>query len=224
MPSNRKFIFANDEICHVCNRGVEKRTTFTDKRELNRVLLTLDDYRHSKPQIKLSRYLIIPQILREQLLENLKRDCSKLVDIICFCFMPNHFHFLLKQKMEKGISVFISNFTNSYTRYFNTKHKRIGSLFEGVFKAVRVASEEQLLHISRYIHLNPVSSFLIEPENLENYKGSSYLDYLGLSSKDYVAKDLILSFFPSPKDYKKFVLDQVDYARELKSIKHLSLE
>ncbi len=224
MPTNRKVVFANNEIYHVFNRGVEKRTTFIDKRELNRALFTLDYYRHSKPQIKLSRYLITPQVIREQLLENLKKDYSKLVDIICFCFMPNHFHFLLKQKMENGISIFVSTFSNSYTRYFNTKHERIGPLFEGVFKAVRIASEDQLVHVSRYIHLNPVSSFLIKPENMQSYKWSSYPDFLGIFENGFVAKDIILSFFPSVKDYEKFVLDQVDYAKQLEYIKHLSLE
>lgn len=159
-----------------------------------------------------------------KLWENLKKDYEKLVEIVCFCLMPNHFHFMLKQKMENGISSFVSNFTNSYTRYFNKKHDRIGPLFEGIFKAVRIESEEQLIHTSRYIHLNPVSSYLIEPEELENYHWSSYLEFLGFSDNNLVVKDLILDFFSSVEAYKKFVLDQVDYARQLELIKHLTLE
>ncbi len=156
--------------------------------------------------------------------EKLKKDYEKLVDIICFCLMPNHFHFMLKQKLDNGISTFISNFTNSYTRYFNTKHERIGPLFEGIFKAVRIESEEQLIHTSRYIHLNPVSSFLIEPKDLENYQWSSYLEFLGFSDENLTIKNLVLNFFPLVSDYKKFVLDHADYARQLELIKHLTLE
>lgn len=224
MATNRKLVFANDEIYHVFNRGVEKRPTFTNKRELDRALLTLDYYRYDELPLKLSKFLIANEILKEQILENLKKDYEKLVEIVCFCFMPNHFHLLLKQKMENGISIFVSNFTNSYTRYFNTKHERIGPLFEGIFKAVRVVSDEQLVHVTRYIHLNPVSSFLVEPEDLESYKWSSYPSFLGLSENNFIVKDIVLDFFSSTKDYKKFVLDQVDYARQLEQIKYVSLE
>lgn len=224
MPTNRKLVFANDEIYHVFNRGVEKRPTFIYKCELNRALLTLDFYRFAKPPLKLSRFIVTPNDEQMKLFEKLRKDYEKLIEIVCFCLMPNHFHFMLKQKMKGGISTFISNLTNSYTRYFNTKHDRIGPLFEGIFKAVRIESDEQLIHTSRYVHLNPISSFLIEPEELENYQWSSYPEFLGLSDKNLVAKDLILNFFPSVETYKKFVLDQVDYAKQLELIKHLTLE
>ncbi len=224
MPTNRKLVFANDEIYHIFNRGIEKRPTFTDKREYKRALLTLDFYRFAKPPVKLSKFLVIPGDQQEKFLENIKKEFEKLVEIICFCLMPNHFHFLLKQKLDNGISTFISNLTNSYTRYFNTKHERIGPLFEGIFKAVRIESEEQLIHTSRYIHLNPVSSFLIEPEELESYQWSSYCEFLGLPGENLITKDLVLGFFPSVNDYKKFVLDHADYARRLELIKHLTLE
>lgn len=224
MSTNRKLVFANDEIYHVFNRGVEKRPTFTDKRELNRALLTLDFYRFARPPVKLSKFLVIPKDQQKKFLENLKKEFQKLIEIICFCLMPNHFHFMLRQKLDNGISTFISNLTNSYTRYFNSKHERIGPLFEGIFKAVRIESEEQLIHASRYIHLNPVSSFLIEPEELETYQWSSYPEFLRLSDRNFVTKDLVLNFFPSAEAYRRFVLDQADYARQLELIKHLTLE
>ncbi|MDO8573842.1 MAG: transposase [Candidatus Daviesbacteria bacterium] len=224
MPTNRKLVFANDEIYHVFNRGVEKRPTFTDRREQNRAILAMNFYRFVEPPVKLSRFLTIPKEDQMKLWEGLKKDNRILVEIICFCLMPNHFHIMLKQKVENGISSFISNFTNSYTKYFNKKHDRIGPLFEGIFKAVRIESEEQLIHTSRYIHLNPVSSFLIEPEGLESYEWSSYPEFLGITDKNLVVKNLILDIFPSVETYKKFVLDQVDYARQLELIKHLILE
>lgn len=224
MPTNRKLVFANDEIYHVFNRGVEKRPTFTNKWELDRALLALDYYKFANLPIKLSKVLILPNDEQTQLLKDIKKDNEKLVEIICFCLMPNHFHFMLKQKVENGISIFASNFTNSYTKYFNTRNERVGPLFQGIFKAVRIVSEEQLIHVSRYIHLNPVSSFLIKPEELEDYAWSSFPEYLNLLDRNIASKDIVLSFFASLEKYKKFVLDQVDYARKLEEIKHLALE
>lgn len=227
MPTVRKVVFANDEIYHVYNRGIEKRPTFTNKREFDRGVQTLDFYRFADLPMKLSKFLTLPQDQKENLIKNIRVDFKKLVNIISYCLMPNHFHFLLKQKLKNGISTFIANFTNSYTRYFNTKHERIGPLFEGIFKAVHIGSEEQFIHVSRYIHLNPVSSFIIEPEQLETYLWSSYPEYMGLSPNNITAKETVLdiiSLKDAKEKYKQFVLDQADYARKLEQIKHLILE
>lgn len=91
--------------------------------------------------------------------------------------MPNHFHLLLQQIRDGGITEFISKLTNSYTRYFNIRNKRIGPLFQGEFKAVHVETDEQLIHLSRYIHLNPIVSYITK--KLESYQWFSYLEYLG---------------------------------------------
>lgn len=224
MPTNRKVVFANNEIYHIFNRGVEKRPTFTDKRELDRGIETLDFYRFANLPLKLSKFLVLPESEKTKLIQKIHGEYQKLVQIICYCLMPNHFHFLVKQTKENGVSTFAANFTNSYTKYFNTKHERVGPLFQGLFKAVRVESDEQLMHVSRYIHLNPVSSFLIRPDQLENYQWSSYPEYLDLSSERIADKEIVLDLFPSKEKYKQFVLDQVNYARELENIKHLVLE
>jgi len=224
MPTNRKVVFANDEIYHIFNRGVEKRPTFTDKRELDRGIKTLDFYRFANLPLKLSKFLVLSESEKTKFIQKVQADSQKLVQIICYCLMPNHFHFLVKQVKEKGVSIFAANFTNSYTKYFNTKHERVGPLFQGLFKAVRVESDEQLIHVSRYIHLNPVSAFLIRPDQLESYQWSSYLEYLDLSSEKIADKEIVLDLFSSKEKYRQFVLDQVSYARELENIKHLVLE
>ena len=227
MPTNRKVVFANGEIYHVFNRGVEKRPTFISKREFERALITLNYYRFAKPPIKLSRFLALPESERAELIKNIETNRKKLVEIFCYCLMPNHFHFLLKQVSKNGISIFTANFTNSYTRYFNSKNERIGPLFQGTFKAVRIESDEQLIHVSRYIHLNPVASFLIKQEVLENYAWSSYPDYLNSSPSQIIVKDTVLSLLPKKErinKYREFVLDQVDYAQKLEQIKHIILE
>ncbi len=224
MPTNRKVVFANDEIYHIFNRGVEKRPTFMDKRELDRGIKTLDFYRFANLPLKLSKFLVLPQPERVKFVQEMNLKYEKLVEVICYCLMPNHFHFLVKQIREKGVSTFAANFTNSYTKYFNTKHERVGPLFQGLFKAVRVESDEQLIHVSRYIHLNPVSSFLIESEGLESYRWSSYLEYLDISQSKIADKKIVLDMFASKEKYRQFVMDQVDYVRELEQVKHLLLE
>lgn len=224
MPTNRSVVFANEEIYHVFNRGVEKRPTFTDKREFERATIALDLYKYSDLPIRLSKILTLPLDERNQFIQNIYKECSKLVEIICFSLMPNHFHFLIKQKTDSGVSIFMANFTNSYTKYFNSKNERVGPLFQGLFKAVRIESDEQLVHVSRYIHLNPVTSFLIEADELESYKWSSYPEYVGKSFTNISDEEIVLEMFSSKEKYKEFVLDQVDYARKLDRIKHLIME
>lgn len=223
MATNRKVVFKNEEIYHVFNRGVDRRSVFTNTREFERAKSLAKFYRHRNIPIRFSQVNQRPKDIRDQILNNLYKS-ERLVDILAFCIMPNHFHFLLKQNFEKGVPIFIANFTNAYTKYFNTRHQRIGPLFEGVFKAVFIENDEQLLHVSRYIHLNPVISSIIEDSQLGIYLWSSYPEYLSLLAEEVSQKDLILSMFKSTQDYQEFVLNQIDYGRQLGVIKHLILE
>ncbi len=220
MPNYRKFIFGNDEIYHVFNRGVEKRPTFTDKRELIRAAETFAYYRFINIPFKFSQFLKLEQEKRSLTFENITKSPLH-IEILAYCFMPNHFHFLLRQVNKNGVSKFMANFTNSYTKYFNTKHDRIGPLFQGMFKAVRIEDDEQLLHISRYIHLNPVSSLIIEAKDLQTHEWSSYPDYLSTEPSNMLDKNTVLNFFSEKNSYQQFVLDQANYARTLEQIKHL---
>lgn len=142
----------------------------------------------------------------------------KIIEIICYCLMPNHFHFLLRQIKENGVTEFMSKISNSYTKYINIKNQRVGPLLQGEFKAVHVGDDEQLIHVSRYIHLNPLVGYLAK--NLEAYRWSSYLEYLNPKDDSICSKEIILDQFSSPGDYKQFLLDQKDYALELEIIKH----
>lgn len=220
----RRTIFANDEIYHVFNRGIERRPTFTSKREYDRAILTLGFYRFQNPPLRLSKALLLKSEDKESFFLKLKKESKVLVEIISYCLMPNHFHFLIRQRSENGLAKFLSNFTNSYTRYFDTKHKRIGPLFQGTFRAVHIETEEQLTHVSRYIHLNPVSSFVIKEEELYSYPWSSLPEFLGEEKEEICNKEIILSYFSSKEKYRRFIHDQIDYAKKLETIKHLLLE
>lgn len=223
MPSNRKVVFANGEYYHVFNRGVEKRPTFTSKYEFLRAIDSINFYRFGGLKIRYSKYLNLNTDKKAEFLKNLDNDQLQ-VEIIAFCLMGNHFHFLLKQLKDNGIIKFMAKFTNSYTKYFNIKHNRIGPLFQGVFKAVHVDSDEQLLHLSRYIHLNPVTGYIVQTDDLTNYVWSSYPEYLGIINRELTSPSDILNFFKNKELYKAFVLDQADYAKELKMIEHLTID
>lgn len=130
---------------------------------------------------------------------------KELVRIFAYCLMPNHFHLLIQQLIDGGITNFLSNLTNSYTRYFNTKYERVGSLFQGPFKAKLVATDEYLLQLSKYIHRNPYS--LSQWQN-KIYPYSSYRLYLSPEKNSFCDTDFILSYFSTanPKSsYKSFV-------------------
>ncbi len=219
----RKTILATNEIYHVYNRGVEKRPIFLNKREYDRFIQIVNYYRFANCPVKFSKFKVLPKEERNNILKKLEGDSRLLVDIYAFCLMPNHFHFLLKQLTDNGISKFIAKITNGFSHYFNIRHDRSGHLFQGNFGAVRIEDDEQLIHVSRYIHLNPVTSYLTEADNLESYNYSSYPDYLGKSSGFTNSKE-IMSFFKKTQEYGKFVRDQADYARKLDRIKHLTLE
>lgn len=224
MSNLRKTIFANDQIYHIYNRSIERKSIFTTKWEYQRSLDTLNYYHFSNLPFRFSYLQKLNKDIREKILFEINEGKDKLLEIIAFCLMPNHFHFMVKQIQNNGIIKFVSKFSNSYTKYFNTKHKRKGPLFEGIFQANLVETEEQLVHLSRYIHLNPTSSYIIPQKDLLDYEWSSLPEYLNLKNKTICNKELVLNLFSSVADYKKFVLDQISYAQELDKIKHLTLE
>lgn len=224
MPG-REIALVNNEVYHTLNRGIASQPTFLSKRDYQRAIDTIFYYQHSDLPRKYAKFLTLAVKERTELLQRLRAKKKFLVEVICYCLMPNHFHLLLKQLEDNGISKFMSNFTNSYTRYFNTKQERNGPLFQGKFKSVRMETEEQLLHVSRYIHLNPYTGYLVKTfEELEIYPYSSFPEYIEKSQNSLCNTSIILSNFQSASAYKQFVLDNADYQRKLANIKHLLLE
>lgn len=214
----------NDQIYHVFNRGIDHRPTFIDRLELKRSVTTIDFYRFANPPMKLSKFLQLSNKERDRISREIKIRDEKLVEILAFCLMPNHFHFVVKQLQISGISKFLANFQNSYTRYFNTKRERNGPLFLDQFKGVRIETDEQLLHVSRYVHLNPLTSYVVKDfEELLRYPWSSFSEYI--NNKSSICEiNTILGFFKNPNGYQTFVKDNASYQRELHKIKHLLLE
>ena len=223
MPQYRDIVFTSGEYYHVFNRGVERRPIFTNDRDYKRALATLTYYRSSSPPVRFSKFLTTPIDSKAELVKRLAASPLD-VSLVSYCLMPNHFHFLVQQLSENGVPKFVSKFSNSYTKYFNTKHSRVGPLLQGNFKAVLVESEEQLLHLSRYIHINPVVSSLVKRNELSTYRWSSFNEYLTHISSGIVDPTSVMFRFPNSQKYLDFCQNHLNYAQELERIKHLTID
>ena len=205
--------FLNNEIYHIFNRGVEKRKIFLDQQDYFRFIHDLYEFNDTAPAGKFSE--VKPPIISE-VKPPIRRKL--IVDVICFCLMPNHFHLILRQRINNGIPLFMQKLDTGYTMYFNQRCQRVGSLFQGSFKAILVTDDNYFVHLSRYIHTNPLE--IIEPnwktegihnwrktnKFLEEYRWSSYPDYIGKENFPSVTnRNLINRYFDNLTDYKKFV-------------------
>lgn len=224
MPLRKKPLVTK-ETYHVLNRGSGSIPIFKHYHDYQRLTYAFRYYQYQNPPSKFSLFLLSSQAEREKTLTKLKQSGKLLVEILAYCLMPNHYHFLLRQLRDNGIVDFIRLTTGSYSKYFNIKYDRSGSLFGGRFQAVRVETEEQFLHLNRYIHLNPYSAFLVKSrQSLLSYPYSSLSEYLNTQKTNICQKKIIFSYFKTPQDYQKFILDRADYQRNLELIKHQMLE
>lgn len=218
MTQNRKEDLVNGETYHIYTRSIVKYIVFNDENEYNRMFQLFNCVRYKNFTNKLSRFTKFPQSLQNDILNQLRKEGDLLVDIISFCIMPTHIHIALKQISDSGISKFMSRVLNGYSRYFNTKHARTGPLWSSRFKSVLVDRQEQLLHLTRYIHLNPTSAGLVNKP--EEWRYSSYGEYIhpnNVDTKICNYRDLIDL---EPIHYQNFVNDRKDYKQNLSIIKH----
>ena len=224
MPK-RKVPLVSEEIYHVFNRSVAQQPIFRNRREHNIFTNLIEYYRFSYPPKRFSHYQRLANEERVELLNNLYLKNKTLVEIYSFCLMPNHYHILLKQKSENGIKDFIRLAQNSYSRYLNIKTKRFGALFQSPFKATRVDSDEQFIHVARYIHLNPLTTYLLKDlSSLSIYEWSSYIDYVGNNPRRFLNTSFLMFIIKDKERFKKFTADNLDYQRKLDKIKHLIID
>lgn len=210
------------EIYHIYNKSIATENIFGNLNYLNKILKIINFYRYDQ-RIRLSFFNKMGKNRQRNYLLELK-NAQPLIDIYAQSFMPNHYHFLLKQLQDSGIKKFISNIQNSYAKFFNIINNREGSLFLNSFKFKRITKEEDFLHVCRYIHINHATSRLIEFNQLATYPFCSYSWYLDSRLNKFINADLILNHFRSKDDFVKFHQNQVDYQRRLKEIKDLLLE
>ncbi|MBL7158907.1 transposase [Candidatus Microgenomates bacterium] len=203
-------IYIENGFYHVYNRGVEKRDIFMEK----------GDYKVFLHFLK--RYLTKPPFDPNKITPIFRTNLFDKIQLNAYCLMPNHFHLMIKQSTKEAMTVFIKALTNSYVHYFNKKCRRRGPLFEGNYKAVLIETEPQLLHLTRYIHLNPKevqpidrSNLSTGPTSVRKYSYSSYQEYLGLRKTSWIHPEEILGFFKTAQktslqdilSYQSFVED-----------------
>lgn len=213
---------ADGEYYHIYNRGVEKRTVFTARADYERFLFDLyalndrhpffNSQYHYRGSTSIERLATRARTLGE------RQQRVTLVDLVCFCLMPNHYHLLLRQRGDDGVSLFMQKLGTAYTMYFNEKYQRSGALFQGRYKAIHVPRDRYFLPLSRYIHLNPLDT--IEPRwkrmgiksiprarhFLLTYPWSSYADYVGNPQFPFLLDtELIRGIFGSPARYQSYV-------------------
>ncbi|MFQ5865353.1 MAG: transposase [bacterium] len=127
------------------------------------------------------------------------------VSVIAYCLMPNHYHFILRQNSKKSLSEFMRVVFNAYVQAVNKQRGRMGTLFEGRFKHIHIDEDKYILHLCRYIHLNPVEAKLVRTP--EEWPFSNYNDWVGKRNGKLIDANLIASYFKSPKEYERFVLE-----------------
>ncbi|MBI4120084.1 MAG: transposase [Parcubacteria group bacterium] len=171
----RKEKFAPGEYYHIYNRGVDKRILFLNERDM---------FRFANTCYILNNFENIPFPFDVIQIEpkNSLIPIQPLVSFAAGCIMPNHYHFFVSEQKENGISSFFHKLGTSYTKYFNNRYDRSGSLFESTFKAKHINSDEYASYLTQYIHVNPIA--LLEAKlstlnKIKNYPWSTLPDYLG---------------------------------------------
>jgi putative transposase len=182
----------------------------------------IDLYRYHDFNYRFSRFNELDGDTKEKIIDALRENSNRSVEIVAYCLMPTHLHIVLKQLSESGISKYLSKLFNSYARYFNQKYKRSGHLWSGTFRSVIVRNDEQLLHLTRYIHLNPTSSKLVEAP--EDWTYSSYEEYINSGKHLYEICQFDGLFDFKPGEYKRFVDDRKEYQSRLSEIKSILID
>jgi len=205
----RKTVFAENEYYHIYNRGVDKRNVFLDDKDFSRFLLSMNllndiedgamikwrDYKKCVKNANLDEFLKLNFRKREYL-----------VDIVSYCLMSNHYHFVLKQNIEKGVEKFLQKLGTSYTKYFNEKYDRNGSLFQGRFKSSHLSSNSLLLRTAIYVSCN---SEIHRIQSAKNYRWSSFSAYLGIKTDNFCKSDIVLDQFRNRKDVEEYATENI---------------
>jgi len=236
----RKVEFVNDEIYHTILRGIDGNVIFKDINDYYRGIFSIYEFNNAKP-VSIQEKRNIRNRFKKSITKEIGRPTSNnvgfvdtrdiLVDILAFCFMPNHIHLLLKQVKEDGIHNFMVKLGSGYGRYFNQKNQRKGYVFQNRFQSVHMKDDNQLRVAVNYIHANPIS--IIEPNFKEqgiknhsadevfnflkeDYKWSSFPDYVGVKNFPSVTeRNFISDIMGGEKSLIANITDWILYKKEL---------
>ncbi len=224
MPIKRPQL-VNDEIYHIVLRGIDGRLIFQGNSDYYRAVHDLFEFNDVMAAPSAYRQRLNRNEDRPRYIGDKRKARKLLVEILAFCLMPNHIHLLLRQKRDGGISQFMKKFGTGYVVYFNQKYERAGHLFQGRFRAVYIKTNEQLKTVFVYIHTNPAA--LIDPswkeggikkpkeviEFIENYKWSSYPDYLGKQNFPSVTQRDFFNEIMEQNEWQKYINEWIEYKR-----------
>jgi putative transposase len=211
MPSrNLSKLDIENSYYHIYNRGVEKRIIFQDEQDYKVFLGYLKEYLSPPPDPKDVAKTFTLQGTTFKGVARQPNNYFQKIELTAYCLLPNHFHLLIKQIIKGTMAKFMKSIATRYSMYFNKKYNRVGSLFQNIYKAVNISDETYLLHLSRYIHLNPLE---YTKDLTKAY--SSYAEYLGQRKTSWIKPEVVLqhfdkantNFFKRTNSYKKFVED-----------------
>jgi len=221
----RKEELVNNELYHICNRSIAEFKIFQHDKAYVRMGQIFRFYQFENMPEKFSCFMKSSPVRRygfDDYFSYISKEKDKVAQIICYCIMPTHYHLILKQLKTGGICNLLTYVQSSYSHYFNLRHRRKGPLWESRFRSVLIRTDEQLLHLTRYIHLNPVTANLVDWP--QDWYFSSYAEYL----QQNIGQECLCEFKDllkvEPDEYARFVENRISYQRELAKIKHLLLE
>ena len=214
-------------VYHILNRGVEKRKIFLKNQDYSRFIFGLEFF-NDKDSNDLWKVLsrggtVPPRVLEERIAAERNRKQKPIVELLAFTLIPNHYHLILKEIREGGISLFMRKM-GGYSTYFNKQYARVGSLLQSRYTSVRIENDVQLNNVFVYVHTNPVE--LVEPEwkkfkvqnskkaveYLENYKWSSYHDYVGNPTFPLATqRTFFLNFYGKEDNCRQVIKDWIEF-------------
>lgn len=208
-------MFPSGEIFHICNKSISNYKIFRTEKYIKRFIMTISYYNNPKVNVCLSKALKkpldIPNIMNN--------DYNRIFSLLAYCIMPDHYHLLVKVNNDFALPKFVNNLENSYSHYYNLSNNRKGPLWQSRFRSSLIEDNETLLHVHRYIHLNPTTADIVEKP--EDWKWSSYNYFITDNQAFLTHKEISIS---SVSMYKRFVEDQINYQRTIKGIRRKLLE
>lgn len=230
MPSkNRTKQYIEDSYYHIYNRGVEKRLIFKDEQDYSIFLKYFKEYLLPKNEKDLMDQLSNPNTSYKEKDKAIKllrlNNFNNEITLLAYCLMPNHFHLFVKQKSSQSINKFLQSLCTRYVMYFNRKYKRVGTLYQDIYKAVLINSEEQFVYLSKYIHKQALIHSPKKRNSLNlasqgstlriQKQPSSYPEYLGRRKTEWIHPEEILSYFSKTNpnlSYQSFTEENDDFS------------
>lgn len=209
---NRDYkLFSPGSFFHVYNRGTGQIDIFKDSEDFKFFLFRLKEALFPPPTTDTKK-----DPARNRLPDNS-------FSLICYALMPNHFHLVIRQNSDIPLSKLMLKIGTSYSKYFNKKHSRIGSLFQDQYKAILIDNDEYLRYVTAYVHQNPILAGLVKCS--EDYPYSSYLDYAGIRKGTLCDQTILLDIFNNDRNsYIEFINDSFDVLQENKNLRKLLLD